>query len=164
MASATTPSTAMKPNVPSLRVLHAVNPVVSLILRSPLHGMLSDKLLLLTFNGHLTGASYTIPVGYTPEDDGALTLFTDHAWWRNLCDGGKPVSVRLAGRQRTGRAEAIPDPAAVATVAGRLVARFGAKDAGSRIGLALDPAAPPSHADLAAALRGHVVIRLTLDP
>ncbi len=138
--------------------------IVSLILRSPLHRMLSDTLLLLTFTGRRTGKTYTIPVGYTREG-GTLTLFTDHAWWRNLRgDGGVPVTVRLAGHPVAGRAEAIPDPAVVAHIAAGLVTRFGAKEAGSRMGLALDDATPPSPDVLAAALRGHVVVQIALEP
>jgi len=83
--------------------------------------------MLLTFTGRRTGKTYTIPVGYTREG-GTLTLFTDHAWWRNLRgDGGVPVTVRLAGHPVAGRAEAIPDPAVVAHIAAGLVTRFGAR-------------------------------------
>ena len=40
---------------------------------------------------------------------------------------------------------------------------YGPKAAGRRVGLTLDPKAPPSHAQLAAAVEGHVLIALTLD-
>ncbi len=155
-------STSIRSNVPGVRVLHAINPVVSFILRSPLHTLLSGRLLLLTFTGHETGKSYTIPVGYTRENT-SLLLFTDHGWWRNVeVAGGVPVTVLLQGRQRIGRAEASADPVVVVAAVERLIARYGAKDAGSRVGLALGPKAPPSHTDLMAAMAGHVMISVTL--
>ena len=162
MVSTARPAAPIRSSVPSTRVLHVINPFVSLILRSPLHWMLSGRLLLLTFTGRKTGKVFTIPVGYTREDE-TLTLFSDYDWWQNL-RGGAPVTVHLEGRRRTGRAEALEDGAAVLAAAERLVARFGAKEAGSKIGLALDAKAPPTHDELAAAMEGHVVIQLRLDP
>jgi hypothetical protein len=161
MVSTATSPAPIRSSVPSTRVLHVINPFVSLILRSPLRRMVSNR-LLLTFTGRKTGKVFTIPVGYTREDE-TLTRFSEYGWWKNL-RGGAPVTVRLHGRRRTGRAEAIEDRAVVLAAAARLVARFGAKDAGSRIGLALDAEAPPSHEEVAAAMEGHVMIRLGLDP
>ena len=164
MASATTTPAPLRSNVPSTRVLHAVNPIVSAILRSPLHGILSGSLLLLTFAGRKTGKAYTIPVGYT-RDGETLLLFTDRAWRKNLRGaGGVPVTVRLQGHERSGRAELIEEPAAVMATVDRLTARYGPKATGRRVGLTLDATTPPSHAQLAAALEGHVLIALTLEP
>ncbi len=81
----------IKSSVPSLRVLHAINPVVGAILRSPLHRLLSDRLVLLTYRGRKTGKRYTIPVGYAREGD-ALVVPSAHAWWRSL-RWGAPVTV-----------------------------------------------------------------------
>ena len=46
----------------------------------------------------------------------------------------------------------------------RLVANYGLKEAGRRIGLALDTSPPPTTDELAAAMEGRVMIRLILDP
>ena len=51
---------------------------------------------------------------------------------------------------------------AVVEAAERLVAKYGLKDAGSRIGLALDISPLPSPDELAAAMEGHVAIRIVL--
>jgi hypothetical protein len=67
-------------------------------------------------------------------------------------------------RGRTGLAEAIEERAAVLEAAERLVAEYGLKEAGRRIGLALDTGTPPSPDELALAMEGHVVIRLILAP
>ena len=161
MTTRTTTPARRESNVPSPRVLHLVNPFVSMILRSPFHWLISGQVLLLTFTGRKTGKQFTIPVNYTREGE-TLSLFTNHGWWKNL-RGVAPVGVRLQGRQRTGHAEVITDRGEIATVVERLVAQYGARDTGRRVGLALDTQQPPSHSDLVAAMAGHAVVRLSMD-
>lgn len=87
------------------------NQLVAALLRSPLHGLVSGRLLLITVTGRRTGAEHTLPVGYR-EDDGRLTipvLWPERKlWWRNLRDGA-PVRLRLRGEDRAGRAQALTD-------------------------------------------------------
>jgi hypothetical protein len=40
------------------------NDFMSWVLRSPLHGMLSNSMMLITVKGHKTGKEYTLPVNY----------------------------------------------------------------------------------------------------
>ena len=162
MRTTTAAPARIRSTVPSRRVLRTINPFVSMILRSPLHRLLSSHVLLLTFTGRKTGKRFTIPVGYTREGD-TFTLFSSKSWYKNLRGGGH-VAVHLQGRRRTGRVEVIEDRAAVLDAAERLVAEYGLKEAGRRIGLALDTGPPPSPDELAAAMEGRVVIRLALDP
>lgn len=147
--------------VPSPRVLHAVNPFVAALLRSPLHGLLSQQVLLLTYTGRQTGKSYTIPVGYRREGD-RLTILSTRRWWRNL-HGGAPVVVRLRGRRRPARAAGTAARDAVLATVEYLVDRNGLADTGRLTGLGLDVRPPPTRDELARALRGHALIRLTLD-
>jgi hypothetical protein len=42
-----------------------INPLVTLILRSYLHGLMSDTVLLITYRGRKTGKDYNLPVQYT---------------------------------------------------------------------------------------------------
>ena len=83
---------------------HTANRVVKLILSSPAHGMLSDRLLILTVTGRRTGKKRTFPVAYEQDGD-KLSLHIDwperKVWWRNLI-GGAPVSVRLRNQVRHG--------------------------------------------------------------
>ncbi len=95
------------PAPPSDRMLKLMNPVVRLLLRSPLHGMVSKALMLLTFTGRKSGKRYTIPVAYVRQND-VVTVFTSHAWWKNLRDGA-PVQVEIQHVRRTGTAVAISD-------------------------------------------------------
>ena len=71
------------------------NNVMSWILRSPLHGMLSNGMMLITVTGRKTGKAYTTPVGYY-RNDGYLWVLTsrDRTWWKNL-QGGAEVDLLL---------------------------------------------------------------------
>ena len=103
-----------KPAVPPQRIMAATNVIVRFLLRSPLHFLLSDTLLLLTYLGRTTGKRYTNPVAYTRERD-VVTVFTYRSWWKNVC-GGAPVLVEIKRYQMVGTAEAISDEkAAIAT-------------------------------------------------
>ena len=41
---------------------HLVNPIVRLILRSPLHRLVSGSILLITYQGRKSGKTYTLRV------------------------------------------------------------------------------------------------------
>jgi hypothetical protein len=51
---------------------HVINPVIAGLLRSPLDGVASRHLLLLTFRARRSGRRITLPVGY--EEVGADRL------------------------------------------------------------------------------------------
>jgi hypothetical protein len=83
-------------------------PLVRLVLRSPLHPLLSGRLALITVTGRRTGRTYTIPVGYRRE--GATVTITVGAperkrWWRNLTNPAQ-VRIRLRGTELSARGEA----------------------------------------------------------
>lgn len=75
------------------------------LLRSPLHGILSNGTMLLTVRGRKTGNSYTTPVDYY-EEDGFLWVLSnwDRKWWRNL-QGGADVEMLLKRMPGKGFAE-----------------------------------------------------------
>ena len=79
---------------------------ISLILRSPLHRMLSGSLMLITVTGSKTGKAITTPVNYAQTGDTLwVTSYRKRSWWRNL-RGGRPVLLHFRGKvvQGTGRA------------------------------------------------------------
>jgi len=163
MATTTSTTGHLRSNVPSKRVLNAVNPVVTAILRSPFHRILSGSLLILTFTGRRTGRAYTFPVGYARVGE-TIVLFTDRAWRRNLAgQEGAPVTLCIQGHQRTGTAMLVEDPGATASMLERLIARDGPKAAGRLVGSSLGDTTPPTHAHLAEAMSGHALISVTLD-
>jgi hypothetical protein len=91
------------------------NPIITALLRSPLHFFVSGLYVLVTFTGKKSGKTYTTPVQYKQTGQ-ALEFVTrkSRRWWRNL-RGGAPVTVRLRGHDLAAHAE-VPDfsPAALA--------------------------------------------------
>jgi F420H(2)-dependent quinone reductase len=90
-------------------VLSRLNPLIAGVLRSPLHPLLSPGLLLLTVTGRHSGRRYSIPVGYQRDGNDLVVMVSEarrKRWWRNYYEPG-PVSVRLRGQDRSGRAELV---------------------------------------------------------
>jgi deazaflavin-dependent oxidoreductase (nitroreductase family) len=85
------------------------NIFVGPLLRSPLHGLLSHRILLITFTGRKSGKVYTTPTEYMQQGD-TVTLFTQKSltWWKNL-RGGAPVTLRLRGWDVPGTADAFTE-------------------------------------------------------
>lgn len=90
-----------------MRIQRLYNPIVIRLLRSPLHGMMSNSTMLLTFTGRRSGRAYTTPVNYVRDGENLLVVASrEHSWWKNL-RGGTPVSVRVGGRDMRAEAEAL---------------------------------------------------------
>jgi hypothetical protein len=86
-----------------------LNPLVSAVLRSPLHGVMSRSNALVTCRGRRSGRTVTLPLRYAEDATGLwIHPAKPHrkTWWRNL-EGGAAVTVRLRGRELPARAEAI---------------------------------------------------------
>lgn len=82
----------------AIRVLRRLNPAITWTLRSPLHGVMSRNLLLMTYVGAKSGVTRTLPLSYV-ETGGRLYLCTrSSAWWRNLRNG-RTVELHLRGRK-----------------------------------------------------------------
>jgi hypothetical protein len=91
-----------------------LNPIAKVILRSPLHGVMSRRLVLITFTGRRSGKRYTTPISYVQQGN-TLLLGVGGPWWKNL-RGGIPVGVCVRGKNLTGRAEAWTDEASMTRV------------------------------------------------
>lgn len=82
------------------------NPIVRLILCSPLHGILSASVLLITYTGCKSRKIYTLPVQYASENH-TIYIVPGNAnkktWWRNL-RREPAVKLWIAGVARSGRA------------------------------------------------------------
>ena len=83
------------------------NAVPVLILRSPLHRLMSSRSLLLTFVGRKSGRTYTTPVAYLGDDDSVI-LTTDSRWWSNLLTTPR-VDVHIRGQARQATARVVQD-------------------------------------------------------
>lgn len=89
------------------------NDFVSLVLRSPLHPLLGQT-MLITVIGRKTGRSITTPVNYCRCGDTLWVLsLRDRTWWRNITDG-TTVQLHFKGLDLTGTADVVRDEKAVA--------------------------------------------------
>ncbi|GAB4210269.1 MAG: nitroreductase/quinone reductase family protein [Roseiflexaceae bacterium] len=138
-----------------------INPTFKLLLRTPLHGLMSERLLLLSFTGRSSGKRYTIPVAYAQQGD-TLLIATQSRWWKNLRDGAA-VQVRLRGRNRNGTSEVITDEAGL-TAAYRLLLPQGPQ-LSEIIGVTLDANGEPRPEEVRRSREnGFVVVRVQLQP
>lgn len=136
------------------------NPFLIMILRSPLHLLLSGSTLALTYTGRKSGKAYTTPVNYVRDGERLLTTsYRTRTWWRNL-RGGAPVSLRLQGREVQATGQVIEDEAAVAEALFAYLSR--------KPGLAkyfkvkLDATGQPDRNDVARAAQPLVMIQFQL--
>ena len=81
-----------------------LNPIMKMILKSSIHKVVSDGILIIIFKGIKTGKEYSTPISYFLEN-GTIYCFTHAQWWRNLADGAE-VKVRLKGQDTVGFAQA----------------------------------------------------------
>ncbi len=90
-----------------MRLQRLYNPVVTAILRSPLHGLTGNSVMLLTYRGRRSGDVFTTPISYVRDGGDLLAVASrDHAWWKNL-RGGARVRVRLRGQELEGTGRAL---------------------------------------------------------
>lgn len=61
-------------------VITILNAMISLLLRSPLHGALSQSSIVLSFKGIKTGNTYIFPVGYYDHRGNTLFVIPLHGW------------------------------------------------------------------------------------
>lgn len=146
---------------------------VKLLLRSPLHGLASQGVMLISYTGRKTGQLYTIPVSYAMDEKEALltTSFKTRTWWRNLRGGapamgvpvtgvtgpGVPVTLRLRGKEVDALAEVIEAETAVADYIRIYLRRF--PDIARHFYISLDADGAPNPDDLAAAAAKRVIVR-----
>ena len=161
MATQTSRPAVRERGPPAEWLFHTViNPLMTLLLRSPLHGLVSDSLMLIKFTGRRSGQEYTTPVGYHRVGD-ELAVFTHSDWWRNM-RGGASVSLLLRGEWRTAEAVPVEDRDSVASYILQYIDEHGL-DAARRIGLEFDGDDPPSKQTLIDGIYETVVIEFTLE-
>jgi hypothetical protein len=137
------------------------NPLVRMLLGSPLHGVLGDSFLVLHLTGRKTGRRYHIPVGYV-DMEGRLAVVTVARWRVNL-RGGADVEVTLHGCLRPMHALLDEDPASVAVGYQAMIDRLGWKKAQRQLGISRPDGRAPTVLELndAAQEYGWSVITLT---
>jgi len=135
------------------------NDFVVLALRSPLHAIMGD-LMLITLNGRKTGRRITLPVNYYLDGDSLWIISSrSRTWWRNLTQGAQ-VNVRLHGRDLEGFGEVILDEKAVANRMMDYVCRLPAS--ARHLGLRVENGVPNSE-DIARAARERLFVRICVE-
>jgi hypothetical protein len=85
-----------------------INVPMRVLLRLPFPTPLSGRLMLISFTGRKTGKVYHQPVSYVRQGDTLLTP-GGGKWKWNLRDG-RPVRIRLRGRDVRARPELVEEP------------------------------------------------------
>lgn len=136
------------------------NPTMTLLLRSPLHGLASRNLMLITYQGRRSGKIYTTPVNYVRDGDTILVVSSaDRTWWRNL-RGGAHITARVQGRDFRAGARCNEDPGLV--VEGLLVLLQRSPAYCKRADITLGTDGRPERSDnLPRLAQGKVIVRIT---
>lgn len=136
-----------------------VNRSMKLILRSPMHALVSKTVLLITFTGRKSGRTYTTPVSYS-QNGGQVYIFTHANWWKNL-RGDAPVSVRIQGQEFQGLPEPVVEDKQA--VAAGLAAHLRKVPSDARYyGVTFDAQNNPKTEEVAQAAKSVVMIRIQL--
>jgi hypothetical protein len=154
-------SPAVSISHPPEALLRVVNPMMALLLRTPLAGPMRDQMMVAHVTGRKTGRRYTIPLS-AHQIDGTLYAITS-APWKNNFRGGATAEVLHKGKSTTMRGELITDPPVVADLQLRCAQSYGVKRAQTMLGLKFRDQRIPSLEEFTeAAARDHMVaIRLT---
>jgi hypothetical protein len=78
------------------------NPLLRVLLRSPLHPLASRWLVLVSYEGRRTGRRYTFPAMYDRRDDSVVvvTPVRESTWWKNFVEPRR-CAVWLRGTERS---------------------------------------------------------------
>ena len=141
-------------------IMKIVNFFMKTIIRSPLHGIISKGILLITYLGWKSGNFYTVPVQYVQDGDTVwLSSTKDRVWWRNMV-GGAAVTLRLQGKDVKGKADAYEDDRKVED---GLTAIFKADPNFAKyFKVSLDENGQPNPAELAETVKTNVVVEIKL--
>ncbi len=153
---------AVEPSHPPDAVLRVVNPMVRLLLRSPVAGPLRKQLMVLRFTGRKTGHRYDVPVAAHQVGDELWSL--TGAGWRHNFGGGADVEVTLDGRTTRMRGELVTNPDAVAHVYARRIDDLGVKRAQRLIGIKIHTPGTPTTQALAEAVKRYHLATIRFTP
>jgi hypothetical protein len=155
-------SNAITISHPPDAVLRVVNPMMKLLLRTPLMGGARNQLMVVGFTGRKSGRHYSIPLSAHLIDD-ILYALTGAPWKHNFRDGA-PAQVLHDGKTTTMRGELIADQALVADLYSRCAESYGAKRAPSAMGLKFADGRIPSRDEFAEAVNQHHLAAVRFTP
>lgn len=139
-------------------MIKVVNPIMNRLLRSPLHSIVSDRIMAIEYTGRKSGKAYSIPSSRF-DDNGLIYCFTEGNWWRNFneeCD----VQLILRRKTVTASAKSLRDhPDEFIRIFGRMLNQF-PSDARYH-GIKLDPYKKPVTGELERISKDCVMIKFT---
>lgn len=141
---------AIEPGHPPALLMLVVNPVLGVLLRTPLGGPARKRLMVLRFSGRKTGRPFSVPVS-AHLIGGQLYALTGATWKQNFRDGADALVVH-DGATRAMRGELIGDRAAVAELYLRCVESYGLRRAPWMLGLKFRGPRIPSREEFADAV------------
>lgn len=147
---------------PPPAVLRVVNPVLRVLLRTPLLGPAGKALMVVSFTGRKTGRHYSIPLSAYHIDNN-LYAITGAPWKHNFRDGAT-AEVLHGGKTTTMHGELIGEHATVADLAHRVSQAYGAKRAQRAMGMKFRDQQVPSLEDFAEAVRREHLVAIRLTP
>jgi hypothetical protein len=156
-------SEAITVSHPPQAMLRVVNPILRLLLRTPVMGGARNQLMVLSFTGRKSGRRYSIPVT-AHHIDNDLYALTGVAWKRNFL-GGATAEVLLNGKTTAMRGELIEDKSVVADLYRRCSESYGPKRAQRMMGVKFRDDRIPTLEEFteAAERNGFAAVRLTAD-
>jgi deazaflavin-dependent oxidoreductase (nitroreductase family) len=136
------------------------NSVITWLLRTPLHGILSKHFMLLTVTGNKTGKVYTTPVNYFRQGN-TLTIVSlrNRTWWRNL-RGGRPVTIRLQGQDMPASGTVFEDDTGVTSQLATYLQRN--PQLAKYFSVSLDAGGQPKRDEVARAAKDRVIVQIKL--
>ena len=127
-------SQAITVSHPPAAVLRVVNPILRLLLRTPVLGAARKQLMVVSFSGRKSGRQYAIPLSAHWIDNDLYAL-TGAPWQRNFRGDGAAAQVLHDGKTTTMHGELIQDGSVVADLYRRCSESYGVKGAQRMIGL-----------------------------
>jgi hypothetical protein len=147
---------------PPATVLRVVNPLLRVLLRTPVMGPARKAMMVLSFTGRKSGRHYSVPVS-AHQLDGVLYAIAGAAWRLNFRGGGD-AEVLHDGKTTGMRGELIEDPATVAELARRCAEGYGVKGAQRTMGLKFRDDRIPTVEEFTEAARTHHLGAVRLTP
>ena len=136
------------------------NPLVQQLLHSPLHGLVDNSVMVISYKGRKSGKSYSVPVNYLRVGEELWVVsMRERIWWRNLREGAA-VTVCVQAKEKPAIAVVTETPDAVAADLIAFVEQ--APRNAHYLGVEFGPDGEPKQEDVVRAAQKHVVVRVQL--
>ena len=135
------------------------DPIVKLLLRSPLYKLADKNIVLIIYTGRKTGATHSEAVNYVKEGKTLhIICERNRAWWRNL-RGGAAVKIILESKQYSGWADLKEDQESVLAELRKI---FVANPQNAHLeNVSMDQNGKPDEGDLSTVAKDRVAIVIT---